>query len=59
MLTHLCAVYVSSAYCAFPLSAGRLNLLPNFQKEKGGGGGLTGSQFLEGLLGKKGVAAFT
>ena len=56
MLTHLCAVYVSSAYCAFPLSAARLNLLPNFQKEKGG---LTGSQFLEGLLGKNGVAAFT
>ena len=56
MLTHLCAVYVSSAYRAFSFSAAGLNLLPNFQKETGG---LTGSQFLEGLLGKKGLAAFT
>ena len=46
-----------------PLSAeGVLNLQPNFQK---GGGGLTGSQFLEGVAGKEegdffqGVAVFT
>ena len=44
-----------------------LNLLPNFQKKKGGGRGLTGSQFLEGccwerrgdIFGGRGVAVVT
>ena len=35
----------------FPLSAGGLNLLLNFQK----GGGLAGPQFLEGVAGKQWV----
>ena len=41
-----------------PLSAGvGLNLEPNFQKGRGGGG-LTGPQLLEGFAGKKGVTLF-
>ena len=34
----------STSMCTYPLSAGGLSLLPNFQK----GVGLTGSQFFEG-----------
>ena len=36
------------------LLGGGLNLLPNFQK----GEGLTGPQFLEGVVGKEGVDIF-
>ena len=39
--------YLNHSVHSPPISAGGLSLLPNFQK-----GGLTGSQFLVGLLGK-------
>ena len=40
-------------WCATPLSAGGLNLLPNFQK-----GVLAGLQLWEGVTGKEGVTFF-
>ena len=36
------------------MGVGALSLWPNFQKEEGEGGGLTGSQILEGVTGKEG-----
>ena len=47
---------VDRTVCTLPLSAGGgLNLLPNFQKVAGG---LTRSQFSEGVAGKEGATLF-